>query len=165
MVRYLLIFVCISLLTSGCSSSADGSVQTDISQRAKQTAVNLLINVEGTFKDINQRKPPYIRESNPHAYVYVYDLNLNVVAHPERGNIGTNHTQRVDDNRNAYAQEILKRALARKLGTEGWIEYTEQGLMRLAFFERAQGRDGAYYIVVSTAPVGGTLQTTQKPKK
>ena len=158
MLRVILISICFCVFTLGCSTVVDESVQSDISKRAKQTAFNLLVNINQTFADIGKGRPPYVREGNPNAYVYIYDLDLNVVAHPDRSIVGTSHANRVDDRHDAYPKEILERALGRKRGIEGWIEYTEQGLMRLAFYELAQGRDGLYYIIVSTAPVGGTLK-------
>lgn len=156
--RVKVILFCLTAFLAACSSSGvDGSVQTEISQRAKQTVLNLMVDINQAFDDIDAGRQPYARPSNPLAHVYVYDLDLNVVAHPDPAERGTSHKQRVDDHRRPYPQQILERALARKKGTEGWIEYTERGLHRLAFYERAQGRDGYYYVVVSTAPVGGSL--------
>lgn len=154
----------IALMLSACSSQPEeGTLQKNITQRAKNTAFNMMVNLQDTIAKINAGQPPYIDPASPENYVYIYDLELNVIAHPSPREVGQNHSSKTDNYRNDYPQKILKRALGRKRGQEGWIEYSLGSYHRVAYFELAQGRDGYYYIVVSTAPIG-SIQQQRAPR-
>lgn len=154
------------LLASGaCSSSQEPSLQRAIESRAHDTALRMIADTDLTLDQINAGQPPFISGSNPASYVYIYDLDLNVVAHPDYSERGASHANRMDANRTPYPQQILSRVLGRKKGQEGWIEYTEGGLHRLAYYELAQGRNGYYYIIVSTTPIGSVQGRSQAPRE
>lgn len=154
------IIIALSLLLCACASSDDVTLQDRLMKRSHAAAMSMIADRDGTFDEINKAKAPYTQPGNPRSYTYVYDLDLNVVAHPDPSVRGTNHSKAVDDDRDPYAQDILTRALGRKRGRDGWIEYTTNGYHRVAYFELAQARDGYYYVIVSTAPVGSTARNS-----
>ena len=110
-------------------------------------------NVDKTFDQINRGKAPYQAPNNVLSYVYVYDLDLEIVAHPFPNKIGLDHSDHKDARGMAYPKIIKSRATNRKRGQEGWIEYIQNDMNIIAYFELAQGKNGLYYIVVSTHPI------------
>lgn len=130
-------------------------IRQDMIQRARQAAVDMIIDEPQTFYEINTGVPPYVQPGMPESYVYVYDLLLNVVAHPNPGTLHQSHASK------PYAQTMFEKA--RTVGSSGWIDYVEGDLQRMAYFELAHSRTDNYYIIVSTRPIAPVEPTKSTP--
>lgn len=115
------------------------------------TAQALSQDYEGTIKDINQGIPPYLDAENPDLYVFVYDIDVNMVAHAANPRmVGANYHQKTDVAGNAFRDHIVEGALQN--GT-GWVDYVYSnpaysGLFwKTTAYELVTGSDGNQYVV------------------
>lgn len=119
----------------------------------KQTNEAVGKNALQTFARINRAEHPYKNAENPSLYVFVFDTDLNVVAHAIKTQvIGKNVKGKPDAKGKMFRDEMLAKAL--KDG-EGWVDYyfenpkTKELAHKNTYFELAKGSDGKNYLVGS----------------
>lgn len=119
----------------------------------KQTKTAIEENALQTFARINRAEHPYKNADNPSLYVFVFDIDLTVVAHPIKTKVvGKNVKGKPDSKGKKFRDEMLEKA--QKDGN-GWVDYyflnpkTKQEAHKMAYFELANGNDGKSYIVGS----------------
>lgn len=117
------------------------------------TADSLSLNAEKTIRNINQGISPYIDSKNPDLYVFVYDTDVNMVAHAANPRmVGANYHLKTDVAGNAFRDEIVQGALEN--GT-GWVAYVYSnpiysGLYwKTTAYKLVTGSDGNRYVVCS----------------
>lgn len=117
------------------------------------TAAAIENNTSDTFRRINAGEAPYRDHGDPSLYVFVYDVNLTIVAHADNIQVvGKNFKGKTDVTGKPFRDEILEGAL--KNGT-GWVDYiymhpVQTNLYyKTAYYRLTQGSDGNSYIVCS----------------
>ncbi|MET0105675.1 MAG: cache domain-containing protein [Sedimenticola sp.] len=141
----------ILLAVSFTLSAAQTSEQ--VTSLVKQTRTAIEANALQTFARINRAEHPYMDAENPALYVFVFDTDLNVVAHAIKTKvIGKNVKGKPDIKGKKFRDEILAKALR---DGSGWVDYyfanpkTKQEAHKTTYFELANGSDGKEYIVGS----------------
>jgi polar amino acid transport system substrate-binding protein len=117
------------------------------------TAAAIEKNASDTFRHINAGDAPYRDPKNPALYVFVYDMNLTIVAHADNIlMVGVNYRGKTDASGKPFRDEILAGAL--KNGT-GWVDYVYLNPVqtnlyyKTAYYRLTRGSDGNSYIVGS----------------
>lgn len=128
------------------------------------TAAAIASDAPGTFQKISTGEHPYKDGTNPALYVFAYDTNLTVVAHPVYIRlVGENFRGKTDVSGKRFRDEIMAGALAN--GT-GWSEYiyinpAETGLYyKKTYYQLVQGSDAREYVVCS-----GTYKTCSEERR
>ena len=132
-------------------SSAQTSEQ--VIALVKETVSAIAENADETFSKINKAEHPFKNKDNPALYVFVFDTDLNVVAHAVKAKaVGKNVRGKPDSKGKKFRDEILEKA--QKDGS-GWVDYyflnpkTKQEEHKNSYFELVAGSDGKEYIVGS----------------
>lgn len=125
----------------------------DVTDLVNQTAQDISRDAPETIKNINAGLAPYINTQNPDLYVFVYDPDVNMVAHAENpGMVGLNYHNKVDVSGTPFRDRLVQEALTN--GT-GWVDYiynspAESGLFwKSTNCQLAPGSDGKQYIICS----------------
>ena len=128
------------------------------------TAAAIASDAPGTFQKISTGEHPYKDGTNPALYVFVYDTNLTVVAHPVYIRlVGENFRGKTDVSGKRFRDEIMAGALAN--GT-GWSDYiyinpAETGIdYKKTYYQLVRGSDAREYVVCS-----GTYKTCSEESK
>lgn len=116
------------------------------------TATALEQDAAGTIRRINAGEAPYHDAANPALYVFVYDTNLTVVAHPNKLLVGENLRGTTDVEGTPFRDEIRTGAMRNGSGWQDYV-YLQPGQMNLyrktTYYLLVRGSDGADYIVCS----------------
>ena len=117
----------------------------------EQTAQAIEENVFQTLARINRAEHPYKDQDNPALYVFVFDTEVTLRAHPfKTENIGKSAKGKTDIKGRAFRDEFI--AVARKDGS-GWVDYyyenpkTQKTEHKRAFVKLVKGSDGNEYVV------------------
>jgi polar amino acid transport system substrate-binding protein len=105
----------------------------------------------GTFKRISAGEHPFKDKDNPALYVFVYDTDVNMVAHADNPKlVWMNFMGKMDVSGKKFRDEIVAGAI--RNGT-GWVDYVytspaEGGLYyKTTYYKLTHGSDGKMYIV------------------
>lgn len=135
------------------SNLAAAQTSEEVVALVKQTREAVEKNALQTFARINRAEHPYKNKDNPSLYVFVFDADLNVVAHAIKTEvIGKNVKGKPDIKGKKFRDEMLAKAI--KDGS-GWVDYyfmnpkTKAEAHKTAYFELASGSDGKSYIIGS----------------
>ena len=118
----------------------------------KATCLAVQKDVAATIEKINSRQHPYVDRDDPSLYVFVYDAEGTVVAHPDPALVGRNFKGQPDEAGKCFSDDILTGALERG---EGWVGYVYRKpgevftRQKSTFYKRVTGSDGKTYIVCS----------------
>lgn len=115
------------------------------------TFSNITSDANATFAVINQGEAPYEDPDHPGLYAFVYDTEVNIVAHATNPLlVGVNFSGKTDAAGKPFRDEIVNGALAN--GT-GWVDYIytrpdESGLFyKTTYYKLTEGSDGIQYVV------------------
>ena len=140
------------LLTVFAGFAAAQSTE-EVMSLVKETKAAIEQDAAQTFAKINSAEHPYKNKDNPSLYVFVFDTDLNVVAHAIKAKVvGKNVKGKPDIKGKKFRDEMLAKALS---DGSGWVDYyflnpkTKQEAHKTAYFELANGSDGKGYIVGS----------------
>ena len=109
-------------------------------------------DAQGTFVKITSSEHPFVDQANPALYVFVYDMDVNMLAHPNKALPGRNYKGKPDVRGKAFRDEIVAGAAAN--GT-GWVDYAyqkpgEAGVFdKTTYYRKVKGSDGVVYVVTS----------------
>ncbi len=148
--RLFLSFLLINLLFAGVAFGVITEKQ--VVDLVQQTCSDMAGNANKTIQGINDGRHPYKNKDDNTLYVYVFDTDLNIIAHYKSSLVGENHRGKPDAGGKLFRDEILEGAL--KNG-EGWVEYVyekpgEEGIFnKKAYYRLIKGSDGKRYIVAS----------------
>jgi polar amino acid transport system substrate-binding protein len=128
------------------------------------TAAAIASDTPDTFQKISAGEQPYKDETNPALYVFVYDINVTIVAHAVNIRlVGENFRGKTDVACKRFRDEIVAGALAN--GT-GWVDYiyinpAETGLYyKKTYYQLVRGSDAREYVVCS-----GTYKTCSEDRR
>ena len=156
----------LALLAAGCGSSSGGAspsasaspspsgeaaiTEQQVTDLVDLTASALQGDAQGTLTSIGNGEAPYVDASNPALYVFVFDPDVRLVAHPDPTLQGKSMKGVPDAAGKLVRDEMVARALA---GDSGWIDYVREepgrdGLQKKSsYFTLVTGSDGSQYIV------------------
>lgn len=151
MVRKLLAVVFVLALAVTLPAWAgDGVTKEKVTQLVETTVTDLAADAPGTIAKINKGEHPYKDKDNPAAYVFVYDTEVNMVAHPQAGLVGRNFKGKPDVRGKKFRDEIVEKATS---AGSGWVEYAytqpgETGVHpKTTYCKMVKGNDGKAYVV------------------
>ena len=124
----------------------------------KKMVVNLVEKVAqeiskdspGTFVKIIKAEHPYKNKDNPALYVFVYDTDVKIIAHPKKVLVGKSYKGKPDVRGKKFRDAIVTLGLQK--GT-GWVDYSyqkpgEKGIHeKTTYLKLVKGSDGKKYIV------------------
>ncbi len=117
-----------------------------------KTCEDIKADVGGTFEKIANAEHPYKDAQNPASYVFVYNTEVVIVAHPKKSLIGRSYKGKPDVRGKKFRDDIVNGAL--KNGT-GWVDYSykkpeEKGIhQKTTYYKLVTGSDGNKYVVAS----------------
>lgn len=117
-----------------------------------ETCRDVRKDADGTFQKITAGQPPYVKKGDPSVFVFVYDTDVVVVAHPDKVLVGRNEKDLADAEGKMFRAGMVAGAL--KNGW-GWTEYlyafpkdkTPHG--KATYYRLTVGSDGKKYVVCS----------------
>nr|WP_319492623.1 cache domain-containing protein [uncultured Desulfobacter sp.] len=118
----------------------------------EKTCEDIKADAKGTFEKITNAESPYTNAQNPAFYVFVYDTEVVIVAHPKKNLIGRSYKGKPDVKGKKFRDDIVKGALEK--GT-GWVDYfykkpEEKGIhQKTTYYKLVTGSDGNKYVVAS----------------
>jgi len=108
-------------------------------------------DASGTFKRISAGEHPFKDKDDPALYVFVYDTEINMMAHADNPLlVGMNFMGKVDVSGNKFRDEIVAGAIKNRTG---WVDYiytnpAESGLYyKTTYYKLTRGSDGTLYVV------------------
>ncbi|MDX2109420.1 MAG: cache domain-containing protein [Verrucomicrobiota bacterium] len=139
--------------TPAPSDTLERSITSDqVMALVKLTGEQLAHDSTATIAKINKGEAPFKDAANPTLYVFIYDPDVLMVAHPRADLVGKSVKGKPDVKGKKFRDEIVERAL--KEGT-GWVDYlyqkpNESGIHpKTTYFSKVTGSDGHIYIVCS----------------
>jgi len=138
--------------TQPAFSDSNLTVQ-EVIDLVNQTVADLTRDAPETIKSINSGQHPYKNAEKPELYVFVYDPDVNMVAHADNARmVGLNYHNKVDVAGVPFRDHLVQTALTN--GT-GWVDYiysspAETGLFwKTTLSQLTTGSDAKTYIVCS----------------
>ncbi len=142
-----------TLSLAGTAMAAEPEVVADdvVVALVDKVAAEVEKDAPGTFGKINSGAHPYKDKDKAEHYVFVYDTDVNMVAHPDKNLVGKNVKGKPDPKGKKFRDEIVEGALKSKTG---WVTYVYKkpdsaGLFdKKSYFKLASGSDGKKYVVI-----------------
>ena len=141
------------LLLSTSMSAFSAQTEEQVVSLVQQTRKAFEQDAPGTIAKINKAEHPYKNKDNPSLYIFVFDTDLNVVAHAIKAKVvGKNVKGKPDVKGKMYRDEMLETG---KKDGKGWVDYyfenpkTKKVEHKTTYFELVTGSDGNGYLVGS----------------
>lgn len=137
-------------IATTCFSSEITNAQ--VISLVEKTCEDIKADAKGTFEKIANAEHPYKNAQNPASYVFVYNTEVVIVAHPKKTLIGRNYKGKPDVKGKKFRDDIVNGALEN--GT-GWVDYfykkpEEKGIhQKTTYYKLVTGSDGNKYVVAS----------------
>lgn len=115
-----------------------------------QTVVDIKADAPGTIQKIINGENPYKSKDIPELYVFVYNSDVEIVAHYKKHLVGRSYKGLPDVRGKKFRDEIVDGALKHN---SGWVDYFykkpgESGLHeKTTYYKLVLGNDGKQYIV------------------
>lgn len=122
----------------------------DVIALVEHTGADIERDAPATLEKITAAEHPYQNKDDTSLYVFVYDTDVTIVAHPKKTLVGRNFKGKPDLRGKMFRDDIVRGALA--AGT-GWVEYAyqkpgEKGLYnKSTYYKMITGSDGKQYVV------------------
>lgn len=151
-IQHIIKSLALALLCSSPLLAADEKDITEAQAIAKvQEAVKAIAkDAPGTFTKINAGEHPFKDKDNQALYVFVYDSDVNMIAHPNATLVGKNFKGKPDVRGKKFRDDIVSVALDKG---KAWVDYHyqkpgETGIFeKTTYSEKVKGSDGKVYIV------------------
>ncbi len=125
-------------------------VKADALKLIEHTATQVSADAGKTLTDITAGVHPYKDKDDPSIYVFVYDTDVKIVAHPKSSLVGKSYKGKPDIFGTKFRDQIVNGAL--KKG-EGGVTYfyqktgTETVHKKRTYYKKVTGSDGSTYVV------------------
>ncbi|MBF0359440.1 MAG: cache domain-containing protein [Oligoflexia bacterium] len=158
----------ISFITIAYSSTdVIKKAEEDAMKLVNDTAIEFSSSSQNVIEKINNGIHPYKNKDNAEAYVFIYDENINIVAHPKNELVNKNFKDKTDICGCKFRNEIVARALNKNFGDSGcreinetskkdnWVYYiynnpqSKKLEYKKTFFKSVKGIDGKEYVIAS----------------
>ncbi len=151
--RGLLALVLVFMVVFSSASIAENKVITkeEVLASVEMTAEAMKKDAPGTIAKINASEHPFVNKDNPSLYVFIYDGEVNMIAHPKSSLVGKNFKGKPDVKGKKFRDEIVSGAAANQ---SGWVDYSyqkpgEKGIFdKTAYYMSVKASDGKDYILV-----------------
>ncbi len=117
-----------------------------------KTCEDIKKDAQGTFDKIVNAKHPYKNAQNPALYVFVYNTQVVIVAHPNKKLVYRSFEDKTDVKGKKFRNQIVNGAV--KNGS-GWVSYQykkpkkNERYKKLTYYKLVTGSDGNRYVVAS----------------
>ncbi len=143
-------------------SAIAAPTQKDAQKLVEDTAAALKKDASGTIAKINAGEAPFKDSKDAGFYSFVYDLDLNMVAHPDKALVGRNLKGKPDACGCLFRDEIFNQAKGTATPTKckpskekGWVNYAYKNPekktleQKTTYFLSVKGSDAKEYLVMS----------------
>lgn len=143
---------CLAAGAAWAQGNDDAITREQVVAIVDMAAEAIAADAPGTFVKITSSEHPFVDQQNPALYVFVYDTDVNMMAHPNKSLPGRNYKGKPDVRGKAFRDEIVSGAVAN--GT-GWVDYAyqkpgEAGIFdKTTYYRLTKGSDGKDYVVTS----------------
>ena len=147
-----LISVTLVVLLIGGAALATEVTKEQVVSLVDKVAGEVKADAPGTFKKIIAGEHPYKNKDNPSFYVFVYNTDVVIVAHPKADLVGRSYKGKPDVRGKKFRDEIVQKGLSEGAG---WVDYSyqkpgESGIhAKTTYLKKVKGSDGKVYIVCS----------------
>lgn len=134
------------------SLTAQNVAKEEVVKLVEQTVTDIAKDAKGTFAKIAKKEELYVNKADPSFYVFVYDVDINMIAHPDAALVGKNFKGKPDPKNFKFRDEIVKLAKADAIGEVNYMykKPGDEGLFeKTTYFKKVKGSDGVEYIVCS----------------
>lgn len=141
-----------AILVSAVGVQANTVSDEEITALVAQVCDEIAADTPGTLAKIIAAEHPYKNEDNPAFYVFVYDTDVRIVAHPKESLVGKSYKGVPDIRGKNFRDDIVQGALANETG---WVDYVyqkpgESGVKpKKTYYKLVTGSDGNQYVVCS----------------
>ena len=132
------------------SIHAAGKTKDDVIKLVDQAGADIAKDAAGTIKKIVAGEHPYKDKDTPSFYVFVYNTDVVIVAHPKKHLVGRSYKGKPDVRGKKFRDALVSTALKEKTG---WVDYSYQkpgatGIhAKTSYCKLVTGSDGKKYIV------------------
>lgn len=150
--KWLVIFVVVVCFIFAGMSFAFAVTEQDVIDLVNKTSDDISTDVQETFEKIINGEHPYKNKDDKAFYVFVYDTQVVIVAHPKKALVGRSYKGKPDVRGKKFRDEIVEGALS---NTSGWVDYSyqkpgEKGIhKKKTYYKLVSGSDGNKYVVCS----------------
>lgn len=115
-----------------------------------KTAKLIAKDAAGTFSKIIAGQHPFKDKDDPALYVFVYNKDVEIVAHPKKVLVGKSYKGKPDVKGKKFRDEIVQLGMTKGVG---WVDYSyqkpgEKGIhSKTTYLKKVTGSDGKIYIV------------------
>ncbi len=141
------------LVTGALAQGNEEDIKTDqVLAIVNLAADEMAKDAPSVLTKIAASQAPFVSQENAALYVFVYDTDVNMLAHPNASLVGRNYKGKPDVKGKNFRDEIVEGA---KANGSGWVDYAYQkpgapGIFdKTAYYKLAKGSDGKDYVVVS----------------
>ncbi len=116
----------------------------------QKTGADITANAAETLAKINAGEAPYKNPDDESFYVFVYDPDVTIVAHPDSNLVGRNYKGKPDVRGKKFRDDLVNVSVA---DGKGWVDYSyqkpgESGIHeKTTYAEKVVGNDGKTYII------------------
>ncbi len=151
--RLFVVILILTVISGSAAALAEEAKVTDemVIAHVAMTVAAMEKDVKEVFAKIDAGQPPYVGESNPDFYAFVYDLNVTLVSHPNPKIRGKNLKGLPDAAGKDFRDEIIKGA---KTKGKGWVTYEYKKpdggdtlFKKKTYYQLVKGSDGKEYVV------------------
>lgn len=147
--KALLLALCVAFAPAIAADERDITEAQAIA-KVQEASKALQKDAAGTLAKIAGGEAPFKDKDNPALYVFVYDAEVNMVAHPNKDLMGKNFKGKPDVRGKKFRDEIVETGLTKG---KGWTDYHyqkpgETGIFeKTTYCEKVKASDGKTYIV------------------
>ena len=138
----LVLYLCVSAFAEITDDAVVALVQ--------KTGADITADAAGTLSKVSAGEAPYKNPEDESFYVFVYDPDVTIVAHPDNNLVGRNYKGKPDVRGKKFRDDLVNVAIA---DGKGWVDYSyqkpgESGIHeKTTYAEKAVGNDGKTYII------------------
>lgn len=145
-----------------CTIANAAPTEKDAQKLVTDTVAAIKKDAPGTIAKINAGEAPFKDPKDAGFYTFVYDYDLNMIAHPDKALVGRNLKGKPDACGCLFRDEILSRATGKAVPTKckasadkAWVDYVYKNPEKKTLehkkthFVAAKGSDGKDYLVMA----------------
>lgn len=153
---WLIVAAMVVLCSAVCPATAGDKSPPELTEEmvtelVEKVCAEVAEDAAGTFEKIIAGEHPYKNKDNPAFYVFVYNTDVEIVAHPKKQLVGRSYKGKPDVKGKNFRDLIVEGAVKNGSGWENY-HYQKPGAKgihpKTAFFKLVKGSDGKDYAVV-----------------
>lgn len=121
--------VCFATIVYSAASVSDDQIIDLVDKVSKEIETD----TQGVFDKIISGLHPYKNKDNKAFYVFVYDKDVKIVAHPKQSLVGRSYKGKPDVKGKKFRDDIVNGALK---NNTGWVDYSYQKPGKKGFMQK-----------------------------